>query len=103
MLRNATWMLSNFCRGKPQPQFEQVKPALLALDHLIHTNDEEVLTDARWALSYPSDGTNDKIQAISRAGVCSRLVELLLHPPPFVFIPARRTVCNIVNGDDIQT
>jgi importin subunit alpha-1 len=78
MLRNATWTLSNFCRGKPQPPFEQSKPALPALERLIHSNDEEVLTDACWALSYLSDGSNDKIQAVIEAGVCHRLVELLL-------------------------
>ncbi|KAI5680503.1 hypothetical protein M9H77_01730 [Catharanthus roseus] len=103
MLRNATWTLSNFCRGKPQPQFEQTKPALPTLARLIHSNDEEVLTDACWALSYLSDGTNDKIQAVIEAGVCPRLVELLLHPSPSVLIPALRTVGNIVTGDDIQT
>ncbi|KAJ8467167.1 hypothetical protein OPV22_029719 [Ensete ventricosum] len=103
MLRNATWTLSNFCRGKPQPAFEQVKPALPALERLIHLNDEEVLTDACWALSYLSDGTNDKIQAVLEAGVCPRLVELLLHPSPSVLIPALRTVGNIVTGDDVQT
>ncbi|CAM6078468.1 unnamed protein product [Sphagnum tenellum] len=103
MLRNATWTLSNFCRGKPQPPFEQSKPALPALERLIHSNDEEVLTDACWALSYLSDGTNDKIQAVIEAGVCHRLVELLLHPSPSVLIPALRTVGNIVTGDDLQT
>jgi len=103
MLRNATWTLSNFCRGKPQPSFDQTKPALPALARLIHSNDEEVLTDACWALSYLSDGTNDKIQAVIEAGVCPRLVELLLHPSPSVLIPALRTVGNIVTGDDLQT
>ncbi|MCD7454355.1 hypothetical protein HAX54_024444 [Datura stramonium] len=103
MLRNATWTLSNFCRGKPQPPFEQVRPALSALQRLVHSNDEEVLTDACWALSYLSDGTNDKIQAVIEAGVCPRLVELLMHPSPSVLIPALRTVGNIVTGDDLQT
>lgn len=103
MLRNATWTLSNFCRGKPQPNFELVKPSLPTLAQLIFNSDEEVLTDACWALSYLSDGPNEKIQAVIEAGVCRRLVELLLHSSPAVQTPALRTVGNIVTGDDLQT
>mmetsp|Transcript_21806 Transcript_21806/g.49600 ORF Transcript_21806/g.49600 Transcript_21806/m.49600 type:complete len:574 (-) Transcript_21806:603-2324(-) len=103
MLRNATWTLSNFCRGKPQPQFETVRAALPTLASLIFSTDEEVLTDACWALSYLSDGPNEKIQAVIESGVCRRLVELLLHPSPAVQTPALRTVGNIVTGDDVQT
>lgn len=55
----------------------QVKPALPVLRQLIYLDDEEVLTDACWALSYLSDGPNDKIQSVIEAGVCPRLVELL--------------------------
>ncbi|GER33339.1 importin subunit alpha [Striga asiatica] len=99
MLRNATWTLSNFCRGT----FEQTRPALPVLKQLIHSSDEEVVTDACWALSYLSDGSNDKIQAVIDSGVCPRLVELLLHPSPSVVIPALGTVGNIVTGDDRQT
>jgi len=103
MLRNSTWTLSNFCRGKPQPVFDLVRPALPMLAQLVTSSDEEVLTDACWALSYLSDGTNDKIAAVIDAGVCSRLVELLGHPSPSVLVPALRTVGNIVTGDDVQT
>lgn len=63
----------------------------------------QVLTDACWALSYLSDGQNDKIQAVIEAGVCQRLVELLIHTSPAVQTPALRTVGNIVTGDDLQT
>lgn len=103
MLRNATWTLSNFCRGKPQPDFNIVKQSLPTLGQLIFSPDEEVLTDACWALSYLSDGVNEKIQAVIEAGVCRRLVELLVHPSPAVQTPALRTVGNIVTGDDLQT
>merc|ERR1711977_650557 len=103
MLRNATWTLSNFCRGKPQPMFEWVAPALPVLSHMIYSNDEEVLTDAAWALSYLSDGPNDRIQKVIESGVCRRLVELLNHISFSVQTPSLRTVGNIVTGDDMQT
>lgn len=51
--------------------------ALPALGRLVHSTDEEVLTDACWALSYLSDGTNDKIQAVIESGVVPRLLEIL--------------------------
>ena len=103
MLRNATWTLSNFCRGKPQPDFNMVSPSLPTLAQLIFSPDEEVLTDSCWALSYLSDGPNEKIQAVIDSGACRRLVELLLNPSPAVQTPALRTIGNIVTGNDLQT
>ncbi|EJD55168.1 ARM repeat-containing protein [Auricularia subglabra TFB-10046 SS5] len=104
MLRNATWTLSNFCRGKqPQPDWDLISPALGALTKLIYSLDDEVLIDACWAISYLSDGSNDKIQAVIESGVCRRLVELLMHPSTSVQTPALRSVGNIVTGDDLQT
>ncbi|KAK9765392.1 Importin subunit alpha-1 [Basidiobolus ranarum] len=104
MVRNATWTLSNFCRGKnPQPEWSLVAPALPTINKLLYSHDDEVLGDACWALSYLSDGTNEKIQAVIESGVCRRLVELLMHPSTTVQTPALRTVGNIVTGDDQQT
>ncbi|KAI9785363.1 MAG: Importin alpha subunit (Karyopherin alpha subunit) (Serine-rich RNA polymerase I suppressor protein) [Geoglossum umbratile] len=104
MLRNATWTLSNFCRGKtPQPDWNTILPALPVLAKLVYSLDDEVLIDACWAISYLSDGANDKIQAVIEAGIPRRLVELLMHASTSVQTPALRSVGNIVTGDDIQT
>lgn len=104
MVRNATWTLSNFCRGKnPTPKWQQIQPALPVLSKLIYSLDEEILIDACWAISYLSDGSNDKIQAVIESGVPRRLVELLMHTSTSVQTPALRSVGNIVTGDDIQT
>lgn len=81
----------------------QVSPALMILTKLIYSMDDEVLIDACWAISYLSDGANEKIQAVIESGLCRRLVDLLVHPSTAVQTPALRSVGNIVTGDDLQT
>ncbi|ANB11341.1 karyopherin alpha [Sugiyamaella lignohabitans] len=104
LLRNATWTLSNFCRGKdPQPDWETIQIALPTLAKLIFSYDDEVLIDSCWAISYLSDGSNNKIKAVIDAGIPRRLVQLLGEKATAVQTPALRSIGNIVTGDDVQT
>ena len=107
-VRNATWTISNLVRGKAvegviQPRMDSVRALLPRLAALISTDDKDVLVDALWALSYLSDGEEDRLQPFLEAGAVPRVVALLAHPNPEVVTPALRTVGNIVTGDDLMT
>ena len=102
-LRNLTWTISNLGRGKPKPTMEKVACALPILVALLNHEDEEVLTDACWAFSYISDGSDDDIQMVVDLGVSKRLVELLGHSSNKVKTPALRVIGNIVTGNENHT
>jgi len=106
-IRNATWAVSNLCRGKPPPDFSVVRVAIPVLAGLLTSKDEEVVVDACWALSYLSDDNtsdNKKIGAIVKSGVQKDLVRLLdSKDRGLVVVPALRTIGNIVSGNDLQT
>ena len=69
MLRNATWTLSNLCRGKPQPNWQLVAPALSVLAQLIFSNDDEVRL-------------RNSLRAIRRAILCAQFGAILQRAAP---------------------
>lgn len=102
--RNSVWFLSNLCRGKPAPTLDIIEPALSILPMVLESGDKFAIADAAWALSYISDGANDRIAAVVTAGDCVHmLTNLLTDASPEIVVPALRTLGNLVTGDDIQT
>jgi importin subunit alpha-1 len=106
LLGNVTWTLSNLCRGKPQPALAMVQAAIPALCYLVcNSKVDDITTDALWALSYISDGDDDRINAILLAdsGITKSLVKHIDSGKAQVIAPALRILGNFVSGNEEQT
>lgn len=103
-LRNVVWMCSNLCRNKnPHPPFEKIRPLIPVLAKLLQSNDEQIVADSCWAMSYVTDDESEKIQCVVDSGAVPYLVNLLDSEVLSIVTPALRTVGNIVTGNDLQT
>jgi importin subunit alpha-1 len=102
ILRIATWTLSLLCHGTPQPKWDIVSISLPVLARVIYSTDDEVLTDACWALSCLSDNNSTRQQVID-SHVFRRLVTLLTVCDSFAVLTAALcTIGNIVTDNDTQ-
>ena len=74
------------------------------LNEIIETQtDESILSDACWALSYISDGSNQEIQAVLDSVNLKKLLSFLDMTNHNLVTPTLRLFGNIVTGDDVQT
>lgn len=103
LLRNCTWTLSNLCRGKPQPRLEMIQSAMPALAHLVKSEDQDTKIDAAWAISYITDGNDDRIQPMIDLGVLPTLLQMMSSDITTMVVPALRALGNMVSGNDLQT
>lgn len=106
IIRNATWTLSNMCRGRPVPAWNEVVVALPTLARLIHLDDQDTLADACWTLSYLSDVPPEHLERLDdvvNGAVIPMLVKLTGHRHHTVQTPALRAIGNIVTGNAMQT
>ena len=101
--KNIIWTLSNLCRGKPLPDIETTKQVLAIVPAVLQIDDEEIISDCCWALSYISDGDCQRIQDILDLGILDTLIGLLAHESEKVVTPCLRTLGNIATGNEKQT
>lgn len=106
IVQNGTWTLSNLCRGRPLPPWNEVAVCLPILARLLMLDDGATLADACWCLSYLSDvppDCTDRLNEILQTGAVPRLIQLLAHHMHLVKTPALRAIGNIVTGNEQQT
>ncbi|GBP81668.1 Importin subunit alpha-1 [Eumeta japonica] len=107
-LKTAVWTYSNLCRNKnPLVKFDLVSPALPFISELLESTDHDLIfnysSDACWALSYLTDGPNERSVGDRQPKRLPRLINLLGHTHAAVRTPALRALGNMVTGSDEQT
>uniref|UniRef100_H2YTX9 Importin subunit alpha n=1 Tax=Ciona savignyi TaxID=51511 RepID=H2YTX9_CIOSA len=109
-LQNLTWTVWNlflpffwFCRFFSFAVFEFIY-TIFIITARNTSHHMQVKTDVCWALSYITDGPNDRIELVLKTGVVEELVRLLKNTSDGLLLtPVLRVIGNIVTGTDQQT
>lgn len=103
-LRNATWVLVNLCRNKEPPtDIEVIKLLMPALLNLIQSDDQSILIDTTWAVSYITELGPSYSQLTIDSGIVNKMTPLLTHQETKIQAAAIRALGCITTGSDMQT
>lgn len=104
LTRNATWTLSNLCRGKPRADINILRQAIQPLAKALCDNElKDILIDCCWSLNYIVDGSPEIIDDFLIPELLVRLLTLVNCNVMSVQIPIIRILGNLTTGDDRQT
>lgn len=96
---NLAWTFSNLVRGKPLAKAEvasTVEKYFILM--LLQSNDDKVLIDVCWGLSYTSEIANNKI--LSNPAIGQKIVNLMNHANFSIALPSCRALGNMISNYD---
>ncbi|CAD8089844.1 unnamed protein product [Paramecium primaurelia] len=102
IFKTIMWAISNLARGKPTTKIYQKELIYILSDIINSIEDEELLIDACWGLSYLSE-QESQINTLISYGVVDKLTLLLQSEKHLILIPALRIIGNILTGNETQT
>ncbi len=105
LIKHCVWALSNFCRSKPAPEFDLMKPAIDLVIRSVYKLDQdyEFLVDACWVLSYLTEHHKKSIKKILETNFMPKMLSFLNYPVVYIQLPILRIIGNVVAGNASQT
>ena len=104
LIRNGSWMISNLCRHKaPKVDLDKIECIFPTLNRFIYHRDDKVVLNACWALSYLTDGPDERIERVIKHLDMNRLEKLTRQDNKDLLLPVIRIIGNIASGNDSQT
>lgn len=105
LIKHSVWAISNFCRSKPAPDYENMKPIIDLIIRSIYKLDQdyEFLVDSCWVLSYLTEHHKKSIRRILETNILPKLITFLSYPILYIQLPILRIIGNIVAGNAHQT
>ena len=101
MIRNLSWCLSNFMKGKRRAPFEQIAPGVPALVRALQrTEQADVINDIIWGLSFfTQEADEPSLRCLIDVGGVPKIIQLIDHINVQIAIPALRVVGNFLASD----